>query len=478
MPHTALLPKSKRPKISGPSRSIWLDLLPAEIRVRIATLVSSRTQCEDALHLAETTPLQADAVVSALDYSVEIDHTIESDRWTSIFRPAVRRVYFSPWIMSLDPSKPGPLSLLVRPTLRCAIINSHSVVLSTIRFSKSLRRLRIYTDQRCDVPLLIDTLGALNLNELQLWCTEKIPSLCPIMLLARNELRKATLSSKCNSITALRIHCPHREPIWNLMPCFRGLNRLIIESNHVPETLYPTLLGLKDVHIMGIRNAYDLAIKLKSVVTKLQTSQLLDAEMFEQLLEVCPRLTSLEIGAVEGIEHGIKRVARSLEGLRILKLRWEEPTEWHPREHRYNVAQFATVTPGLIAESLKFMVDLESIDLLSVRVGMDEVERVLSSCGRRLKHFGFSFADQDETPFDRLLGILDIVRRCNPEIRSLELDMLRTEDMVLLGMMQTNSSREREQLEATLDRAFKSLARTAIMLDLQELQDSIGWYFL
>lgn len=472
MPSTSSVPAS-----TSPLHNIWLDLLPPELRTRIAIHVSNGKQNEDALHLAESTPLQRSAVLSALQNKLTVSEPQHVSRWTAIFHSSIRHVCFVKHVSFPSWCTPHPLSLLSAPTLHRAEISDSSHFLQAIAHSQSLRLLRICVQGGANTDLLLGTLRTLRLTELQLWCTEKSMRRCPIREMSLVVDQPHAIAAACDGLTALRMHCYHGDPIWELLPTFPTLRKVIVESK-VPETVLPLLRRLESVQIIGANGTLALARQLGSVVTLLVTSEHVDAEAFSELAESCPRLSDIEFIVAEGVEEALFEAAQWMSGLRSLKLRWAEPSEWGPRGHKWNVAKFCGMNSWVMRRAVGLMPELDSLDLLYVRVEMEQLEAMLKKTGRRLKHFGTSIADQEEPPLERLSLLLNAVIAYNPELESLNLDSVRTDQMAMLGIMQHENATVRARQRVMLSTSLKLLKRAAPLLDVEKIEEWTRWYFL
>lgn len=472
MPSTSLAPI---PTCS--LHKVWLDLLPSELRTRIAIHVSNGKQNEDALHLAEASPVQRAAVLSALQNKLTVSNSQHASRWTAIFRSSIRHVCFVKYVSFPPCCIPHPLTLLSAPTLHRAEINDSSQFLHAIAHSQSLRLLRICVQGGTNTDLLLGTLRTLRLTELQLWCTEKSMRRCPIREMSLMVDQPNAIAAACDGLTALRMHCYHGDPIWDLLPTFSTLRKVIVESK-VPETVLPLLRRLESVQIIGANGTLALARQLGAVVTMLVTSEHVDATAFSDLAQSCPRLSDIEFIVAEGVEEALFAAAQQMGGLRSLKLRWAEPSQWGPRGHKWNVAKFCGMDSWATRRAVGLMPELDSLDLLFVRVEMEQLEAILRKTGKRLKHFGTSIADQDEPPLERCTLVLNAVIAYNPELELLNLDVVRTDQMAMLGIMQHENAAARARQRVMLSTSLKLLKRAAPLLDVEEIEHWTRWYFL
>lgn len=456
---------------------VWLDLLPPELRAGIATHVCNGKQSEHALNLAETSPNQRAAVLSALDDVVSFDNNHNASRWTKLFQSSVRQVTFDKYVIFPRPVEHHPLSLLAAPTLHRAEIPSSEPFLRAIANSPNLRLLRIFVQSNLDVNLLWKTLKALNLTELQLWCAEKRSCQCAIRRMLAEDDAVTCLASRLGNLKALRVRCFHRDPIWQIIPALPSLRQVIIESR-VPQEAIDRLREMQSVRIIGVPGAANLASRLGQVATVLVTNERVDNVDLEHVSKRCPRLSELEIAVSEGVEHTLYWAAQRMLKLRNLKLRWGEPEDWWARSHGWNVAKFCGVTEGMIARAIRFLPELRDLDLLCVRLSMKELGGILKVIGKRMRHFGTSIADQDEPPFERMELLLKVLVAHNTELRSLNFDVLRTQEMKMLGMMQNLDPVVRLRQRNSLSSALQKLSRTVPRLDLDELENCTMWYFL
>eukprot|EP00177_Eucheuma_denticulatum_P007734 GFKZ01014068.1.p1 GENE.GFKZ01014068.1~~GFKZ01014068.1.p1 ORF type:complete len:467 (-),score=56.84 GFKZ01014068.1:624-2024(-) len=464
------------PSKSGQPR-VWLDVLPPELRTGIATHVCNGKQSEHALNLAETSPNQCAAVLSALDDVVSFENNHNASRWTKLFKSSVRQVTFDKYAIFPRPAEHNPLSLLSAPTLHRAEIPSSEPYLKAIANSPSLRLLRIFVQSNMDIKLLFATLQTLNLTELQLWCCERRSYQCAIRKMISYDPTAISLASSVGDLKALRVRCFHRDPIWKIIFAMPTLRQVIVECR-VPEACMHRLREMQSVHIISVPGAVHLATGLGQVASVLVTSEKVADTDLDNVSKKCPRLNVLEISVSEGVEHTLYWAAQRMLKLRVLKLRWAEPDVWWPRSHGWNVAKFSEVTEGMILRAIRFLPDLTDLELLCARLSMKELGGILTLIGKKMKHFGTSIADQDEPPFERMELLLNVFVAHNTELRSLNFDVLRTQEMTMLGMMQNADPVVRLRQRNSLSSALRRLSRAVPRLDLDELENCTMWYFL
>lgn len=165
--HRVLKPAGKRRRTATPISDtatakpvppIWLDLLPPDVVEKIATAVCGRRRRTRALHLAQTSPLQRRAVVSALSRTFSMSRcrlfsNIESCKfemeWVSCFTHDVRNVIIPSKFARFHPKMRSHATLLLTgPNVEAVEMPDDHGLLRAVRGAASLKDLTVLAGER------------------------------------------------------------------------------------------------------------------------------------------------------------------------------------------------------------------------------------------------------------------------------------------------------------------------------------------
>lgn len=469
-------PDHSAPASKQPPRRLWLDVLPSELRIHVALHVSRGRQTKAALHLAETNALQRAAVLFTLSYRLVFSDPALAARWTAVFTGQVRDLTFDRYVSFPADASPHPHQLLKAPALRVAAIRGQPAELLALAGSKSLRDLTVVLPKDSDFELLLDILRTLCIDKLSLLCVSE-KRFCPVKKIIHANDNADALAISCPQLTALRVACWHRDPLWKLLPTFPALREITLESAVLVAAL-PLLSTLDAVHIRRVPASMYVAEQLGSAVSSIISKQCLSRSDVEMLGARCPRLLELDVRIHEDATVALVDAVRSMSSLRSLRVRWSAPAVSIKRSYKWNLASFCSVAPGLLLTIVESLPDLVELDLLCVRIDMAELTAILRKLGKRLQHFSTSIADQDESPFDRLDAVFRAVTACNSGLHYFSIDVQRTDEMSLLGTMQHEDPEKRLRQGRVLAESLRRLSRAAPALNTEEISNWMGWYFL
>lgn len=460
---------------------LWLDIPPSEIRVRIARMICFGRPNPAALHLAQTNAIQQEAVLDALSCKLEIsgDAIPDLGRWIYVFADTIREISVG-HICVFRSERSSVLELLKAPTLRRAHIFDDTDVLNAVAESKSIQELVVRICTTHTQHLLLRTLKSLSLTKLELYSYSRFARECPFNALTNEPSDVGTLLECCPKVASLKMSCSlshhthhhQNDPVWKLIPLFPTLREVTVETD-APEDVLPSLKKLESVHVTSRLlwavdkpdaasvNAFRMAMNLGSVVTHLTTQEVLSAGQVSQLVE-CPNLTHLEIRIQEGEDQTMAKCVASLPSLRSLKLRWllRTPASIMSRELP---SEFSASTPGVVSDIAKNASNLTELELVDVKIELDELDEMLRCFGRRLTHFGISIIGQHETPCSRLLGFMRCVTKHSTGLHSWNVDISSLPTAYPLSAWGDGSLRHHKRpLRAALDR----LKRSVPLLDI------------
>lgn len=471
------VPALPAPAAKPPARRLWLDLLPSELRVRVALHVSRGRHTTAALHLAETNALQCAAVLLTLSYRLVFSDPALAARWTAVFARQVRHVAFDRYVSFPAHASPHPYQLLQAPALRVAAVRGQTAELVALAGSKSLRELTVVLPKDSDFELLLDILRTLCIKKLSLLCVSEGKRFCPVKKIVQANDNPDALAISCPQLTGLRVACWHRDPLWKLLPTFPALREITLETR-VQVAALPLLSTLDAVHIRWAPASLYVAEQLGSAVSSILTKECLLRADVQMLGARCPRLLKLNIAIHEDATVALVDAVRSMSSLRSLRVRWGAPAVSVKRTYKWNLASFSNVAPGLLLRTVEHLPDLVDLELLCVRINIAELTSILRKLGRQLHHFSTSVADQDESPFDRLDAVLTAVTEFNSGLHDFSIDVQRTDEMSLLGTMQHEDPEKRLRQGRVLAASLRRLSRAAPALNTEEISNWMGWYFL
>lgn len=475
-----------------PCDKLWLDMLPSDVCSRIASYACTGKQTPSALSLAKSSAAQRTHVVSALSGHLELccdARYLNEDsekRWAEIFSQDIKSLTLHRYF-SLDIAVPDlPLALFNASTLLAAEIWNEPAFLRAVAKAPALRRLKVSFKHSSSTDVLFETLGELDLSELDLHCAGWGSVSCPFRELQGAGISGDQMSRSCSSLVTLRMHCDHGCHPWpfiTALPTLRTVTLSSKDSLMVPETareVFPLLRTMDSVEIRGGTTSFWLASELGSVVTCLVTTETLGALEVAQLVAF-PRLEEVGIGLTENNEHLlIDSLHPSMGSLRSLRLVWAPPRIWSPRKYEWNVARFSSVASGVMLRMVQSCPLMAKLDLLYVRIGAAELRAILKHAGPRLEHLWMSIMNQDEPPFDRLEFVLQSLSLSNPGIRSLVLEKERIDTTALttvLGVKAYKDSSTISQQGRRLYAALRLLQRSAPMFDAGVVEKWLTWYF-
>lgn len=480
------------PQTTVRSTELWLDALPSDVCLRIAAYVCTGKQTPSALSLAEASPAQQAHIISALSGHLELccdARYLNEDsekRWAKLFSHDIKTLTLHRFF-SLDIAVPElPHMLFNTSTLLAAEVWNEPDFLGAVAKAPSLRRLKVSFKDSSSAHVLFETLGKLDLSELDLHCAGWGSASCPFRELQSAGKSGDRLSRCCSNLATLRMHCDHGCHPWPFITALPTLRTVTVSSKDslkIPKTaheVFPLLRAMGSVEIRGGSNSFWLASKLGSVVTCLVTTETLGTPQVAQLAAL-PCLEEVGCGFTENNEElFIDSLQPSLPSLRSIRLAWAPPKIWSPRKYEWNVARFSSVASNVMLRMVQSCPLLSKLDLLYVRIGVTELRAILEHIGPRLERLWISIVDQDEPPFDRLELILQSLSLCSPGIRSLVLEKERIDTTALttiLRMKAYKDSRTISEQGRRLCAALRLLKRSAPMFDAGVVEKWLTWYF-
>lgn len=399
---------------------IWLDLLAPEICWQIAACVAGQfwehenrslgpSFSTSLLSLAETSPVQRDAVLWALSHKFELGwgRVIHADRWFRIFACKVQCVELC-WKQQCCY---GFVTEAVKfPSLRSLRIgDDRKLLLATQCAMPSLRRLHLELRREQHVPLVVKVLSDLSVSDLSLLCGTRTCYFNMMKRAGSTSLSLPCLLSlqlgclKCNDLEDIALEWP----IFGSTPSLRKLKLKRCELQVNPSA-FSQLRNLESVEIERNVNALKLATLLGCSVTALlhPVNHPLDSIQISRLSS-CPRLSEFNAFLSAGAEEALPTISSSLQSLWVLHSHCKPGIVWDWR-------------PGLLPRIVLNAPHLSSLYIYSARMPLLEVLSVMRLLGSKLKEFGVSVVGQEEPAWKYLLRIMETAGECNTSLQELE----------------------------------------------------------
>lgn len=403
---------------------LWLDLFPTDVCERIALHVSNSRPTTDALHLAETTPMQRSAVLSSLDHTLRINRAIGIDhsaRWAALFARD------SPRTLVCEPLVPTDFQdLLAFPQLRAVSIPFDQACLRTIAAASSIRELHL-TVRGSFSQELFDTIRKSKLDKLTI-SSEEVGNVCPLGILKVMDGGTAPLRIACEHIRFVDIECcclqrtSHAPWAFLKLPLPQGTREMILRES-VPDTEMSYLRRqLESVRIrrypkIGARsfNALATALYFGGSVKEFTHFLPLGRSEILTLANTCSNIETLEIMLKPGTERWLPNAIKRLRSLRVMRLSWMRG-RWLDDDDVDRGPCF--VKPETLVATIRNAQKLTELQLRGVRTSVREVGKILSMLPE-LRVLWLKFGCQDEHTFSRLEAILHLVIRHNTELREI-----------------------------------------------------------
>lgn len=481
----------------APAPRLWLDILPFDLSVRLATYLTQdeppyqTRHTPSALALAHVSPRQRHAVLDALSYSLDfpISH---SARWLALFRPVIRHLH-CPDITYACFNRPAAAAIFDAPTLTTVSISNRRVFLHAVARAVAVRSLSLqFWDD--DTPhLLTRTLAALPaLVALHLECADRIPGETPCVFKRVFRMAKVRngIAAACPNLEELSLICNCarsvcRRSLGPILDMWPNLRRLTT-NKHVPDACIHRLQQFECVVLqqpggVPMKQQLDVATMIGPVMKGLvhrrpACDNLAGVEYRGMLagLKGCCNLTSLHLVLARGAEGGIPVLAN----LTSLRLRWfgerqNANVSWAPESaaarHMYVVLEHYRLPMGFVRRMLGWTPHLRELCLFQAEISFGEIEFALQKTGTSLEVFGTTFTQQLEPPLERVLLILETVTKYNGGLKRLELEG--AEGMTRMGIC--DERKKEGALVPVILRATRRLRMFAPYLDVDGMLGSI-----
>lgn len=390
-------------------------------------------------------------------------------------------------------AKTHALDLFKAQSLRCIEMSDSDRELHAVKDSPSIHELVVILRRKRTPLLLLETLKSLKLTNLKLMYFVWEGADCTYKTFSHLNPTPGALAVSCPKVTSLQLSCMDYDQcgrrgdrenfgFWYLLPTFPVLRELSVERV-VPDEVIPMLQKLESVAIRDALNATELASKVATPVTVLNTIASLGPSEVA-LITKCPCLRELALYFDPGAEGPLIDVARSAPGLRSLRLEWRGarglPLNRFPRKHMWDVSHHWQLAPGFILAVVEALPELTALDLYGVRVDLKEILEVLRHIGTRLGRFGISLEDQGETPLDRLESVMMTLVVHNPSLQSFRFDSesINIHDEYLRERLAEHAALEtlREQVRR-VRRLLQRLQVSAPMFAASSTDTFCAWYF-
>lgn len=431
---TRALTRRQAQEQASRAQRMWLDALPLEINSHIALYLNNgkAPDFQDrnfaVLHLANVSKKQREAVLEATSYSFELQYD-SSAKWNAVFRDSIRHVNTNNF------RGDDFLALLKAPTLETATVSNRSVHLKLIAKVKQLRELTVEFSVRSPAHYLLSTLNALDLRKLSFNCSWFHSRGVCVFNLFPTCLDCIELSSLCPTVSEMEFNCDcsgKNHDLARFVDAFPQLRKLTLNvevSEYVIERLrsFDSVTLKTSPHRGGLHHPaqFKLATKIGNVVTGIVTSShfdgawwvprdpVIDAAGVAELTK-CPRLTNLDMYIEKRAERGLPELTE----LRSLRLQWD-PSDMYEWIGPEPVSQHYAPSPEFFRRIVGSAPGLEELCLFRASISIADLDLMLKTLGKGLKVFGTSIEGQSEHAGDRLLSLINMVVRYNPNLRRL-----------------------------------------------------------
>lgn len=461
------------------ARRMWLDALPPEINTHIALLVKApdfQDREVAALHLANVSERQRQAVLEAMAYTFELQYD-SSAEWNAVFRDSIRHLNTNNFRGDYF------LELLKAPTLETAIVSNRSVHLKLIAKVKQLREITVEFSVRSPAHYLLSTLNALDLRKLGFNCSWFHSRGVCIFDLFPTYVECIQLSRLCPNVTDMEFNCDcsgKNHDLARFIDAFSQLRKLTLNlevSEYVIERLrsFDSVTLKTSPHRGGLRHPAQLklATKIGKAVTGIVTSchfngawwvprdPAIDVAGVAELTE-CPHLTNLDMYIKNGAEVGLVELTQ----LRSLRLQWD-PSDMYEWIGNEPVSPHYAPSSEFFRHIVARAPGLEELCLYRTKISIADLDLMLKSLGRGLKVFGTSVEGQSDHSGERLLSVINMVLRYNPNLRRLSMFY---HDAGIERFIESGTM----PLKREILLAFKRLQRGCPQLDIKKLYAWLG----
>ena len=376
---------------------LWLDRLPVDVQIRIATYVSDCKSGLDALNLAKASPSQPPVVCAALDHNLE--HTFASHKdglvpdWTDLFVD-VR-------VLQLHEHPPN-FSLLYSPCLKIVAVEDEPIQLEGLSRSAAVfDRLELTLRYGTPANVICRHLRRVNFRKLDLYENETNFWL---------DVDTDDLLSACDGVKAVYLH--DHFLITNGVAAFlnglKTLHELTIDLRGSADwqELKSVMKRVKRMRVSvwdsQIPNLVKLATKTKTDLRRVHSYSLggMDEEALHALRQDVPVLHKMEKLRIT-LAPGGELLFPQLSNLSTLNILWDRgPASFDDFDPYYKPPA------GAILDIVERHPLLKSLKLFEVRLADDELVAIIERLGTRLTKFGMSVEGQDVPQHRRLLTLL------------------------------------------------------------------------
>ena len=411
---------------------ISIDALPVDIQERIAKFVCEGFACQDALQLAETNFTQRSVVRSVLAHKLDSTALLESsvvrNRWMAVMSPELLELD-----LTLISRKDEAVTLLKEPKLRRVTMSDGTTLLETIAQQKSVRSLHLKCKTEEGVNVAAKILPTMELTELGLTCREMY-GVCWF-----TKLDPKALGPLLQSVRVLHMECDCDEVVQfdRFISAFANLREVALNVQ-VSDNFDDLITALRKVDKVKIKNVSKdpaeviaFAKRVGNPVTAIDTRQcsghLTSAAVdLSDIPYVLPHLEEIWLPLQDGAEDEVPSYYQKLNSLHLF---------WNPERERNRqsyMEPYYAPPRGRILQKIRCIPSLTSLGLGRVSIAMAELVEILKSVGSRLEQFVTSLDRQDEEPDERaderLLRLMNSMRRYTPNLRKFEIYPLYNDD--------------------------------------------------
>lgn len=494
--------------VSESSPRLLLDVLPHDVRVRIAQFVSYGSQTDDLLALARTNFMQSSAVFDSLHHRYVLSSVFQLlARWVEVVSQDIKELVCD--AKSLQNASHGLqtqthlVTLCRAPTLRrLTLLYPQTDVLDAIRNSPYVREVKAHVHDMVRVLPLVETLKTLNLESVEFVC-------CSLRITSRGAsrgycLRKVTslfdktgegsLAALFPNLRVFRMSCDRHLSQRTFAEEFdhfslnslRSLPQMKSVTLHsmLSDDMLQLLDGIQEVRLEvdGPEAVYRSKVPpgLVQRLTALSTDDCF-SESHQGNLQECVGLVELDTGLESGSEIAFGQLLRRLDDLRKLTVRWscEQQRDggmFSGRGIRTDQFRYAT-GKDVAALFLEGNVPrVEEIRLRQVRISKEDVASILRVVGAGLKELEVDLLYQNEAPLERVVILLELVMMQCPKLQRLKLAYIPGGLWWGQRYSTNNGSREeREMQRLDAERLVGLVKRHVPMLDVSDIERVLNY---
>lgn len=345
------------------------------------------------------------------------------------------------------------------PKLKKAVILANLDHTELIKKGKNIVDLKILFESNYEWSWIVSCVQALNLKSLELNYIEDRYQV--LQDLSIEEL--ISLSNACKTVERLTLkgYLEMTPEIDHMISQFRCLKRLSIEGE-IPETSIPVLYRVRELEFSNLSSISLRTVSVLGAQVKEINGLVADFEDMDALRSF-PRLKKLEIQPVENVHEVLKDVVWSVQALTIHMDFELDSINALPggQDNLHVIRRFKKLNVPVLIKILQRANSLTFLSLKNMILSSQDIQRILRTTGRSLKHIQISIDWQHEITWMRIFHILKAIAKYCPnleDLRFLEDDTSSPKPIIARAMQKASCEKALRALSRT-SRNFKSFNR-------------------